>query len=104
MKISDISLYDQEQINRILTHMNEKISGINEHTFVNSKGCQYFSNKGEPIWPANMSGKRWMIEIEIQGYKVDPNEIFSPVWKLINVVDMISYPTVADMDIGYSIF
>ena len=92
MKISDIAKYDQQQLNQILNKVKSNLYAIEDQAFINSKRCQYVNNKGEDIWPTDLPTKRWMIEVEIQGYKINSKEEYSPIWRLTKVVDIYTKP------------
>ena len=93
MKISDIAKYDQQQLNQILNKVKSNLYAIEDQAFINSKRCQYVNNKGEDIWPTDLPTKRWMIEVEIQGYKINSKEEYSPIWRLTKVVDIYTKPS-----------
>ena len=87
LKLCDISKYDQECLNKIVANVHPKIPFIPEQAYINSKHCVFFNSKGEGIYPTTLAGKRWMIRVQISGYKIDDKGNHSLVWKILIAKD-----------------
>ena len=47
----------------------------------------FFDNFGELTYSPLVTGRSWMINIAITGYKIYKNETFSPIWKVSNAIE-----------------
>ena len=56
LKLCDISKYDQEYLNKIVTNIRSKIPCILEQAYIKSKHCVFFNSKGDGIYPSTLSG------------------------------------------------
>ena len=50
---------------------------------INPKRCTFFNVLGGLIFPTQLGGKKWIIRIQLMGYKIDSKGRYGPVWALL---------------------
>ena len=99
LRIHEISKIDQEGLNALLFKVDPNIPKVGEKAYINSKNAVFFNTKGEIIYPPALSGKKWMLKVRITGYKLDEQQNYSMIWKLVWVMDTIaSKPDCGDVN------
>ena len=87
LKVSEISKQDQDALNDLISKIHPEIPLIQDQTSLKSRQCMFFDYFGELTHSPIVTGRRWMINITITGYKIYKNETFSPIWKVSNAID-----------------
>jgi len=85
--VRDLSPEDFKNINVILTKMKKEVRITNNAFYLNDRGVLFTTNTGEitPFIP----NTTWQIKLIIQGYKCNAEDQYSPIWKLVEAVNII---------------
>ena len=75
-----LSMIDVKTIDDVFKRIDSNLS-CNQHAWFNNRYARFYDAFDEISFKEN---ENWYITIAIQGYKVDNNDVYSPIWKIMS--------------------